>query len=202
MADDDTQEPKPKTTASLAEEIAAETKTLNTLLGQYASKADVQRQLETERAATKIMVVRRDRWRNIALTVIALGLVGSLAIGLWAKSVGDQAKRATVRNAQLAADLKSLVDQQAADRLRNSRGSCIQFNVDQKNKREAQVQGLVDTFRLFVTDTSKLDDFAAAYRARLEVLLPYRDCSDAGVDKFLKNPPPDPATTTTTVPGG
>lgn len=87
-------------------------------------------------------------------------------------------------------------DRSDADRQERSRGSCVQFNINQSNTREAIVVGLVETFRPFITPgrESDLDSFSASLRVNVERQLPYRDCSDAGIDKFLKDPPQDPNT--------
>lgn len=91
-------------------------------------------------------------------------------------------------------------EQSADDRTAARRGACIQFNTNQKNTRDAIVFGLVETFRPLTQPnrTADLDAFAKSLRANVDRQLPYRDCSEAGIQKFLEDPPPDPATT----PGG
>lgn len=90
--------------------------------------------------------------------------------------------------------LKSSQDQANTDRKDRSYGSCVQFNINQHNIREAEVQGLVTTFSKFIQpgQEARLELFAAELRTNVEVLLPYRDCSPPGIDAFLKNPPTDP----------
>lgn len=106
-----------------------------------------------------------------------------------AQASADAAKAA-------AATAQAAVDQANADRADRSRGSCIQFNVQQKATRAANVQLLVEGFRPFVQpgDEAKLAQFQAGLESIAQVAWPYRDCSPAGIDDFLKNPPVDPAT--------
>lgn len=84
------------------------------------------------------------------------------------------------------------INQQNADRASRSYGSCVQFNVTQQNEREAIVGGIVETFRPLAADVARLEAFAADLRANVEQRLPYRDCSPAGIEAFLRDPPPDP----------
>lgn len=82
-----------------------------------------------------------------------------------------------------------------AARIDRARGSCQQFNVQQKSTREGNVNLLVEGFRPFVKpgDEPKLDDFRRVLVPLAEKAWPYRDCSDIGIEQFLRNPPPDPA---------
>lgn len=164
-----------------AEELRAETAALNALLGAYASKNDVAESLEQERQRTKDLVRQRDRSNLIFFAVVVLAMVVLSGGVLYNRAIADDAAHA--------------VRQVEQDRVERSRGSCIQFNVNQHNTREAIVQGLVETFRPLTTPDKlgQLEFFAASLRANVEILLPYRDCSDAGVEAFLKEPPQDPA---------
>lgn len=171
-----------------AEEIRQEMVALNQVLGAYASKVDVENLLTLERAKTKTLVRQRERIITLALGGLLAGVVLLTGAGLYLRA-GVVSNRATADRAAAA------VRQVEQDRVERSRGSCVQFNVNQHNTREAEIVGLVNTFTPLVPPDrqGQLEFFAASLRANVEILLPYRDCSDAGIEAFLKEPPSDPA---------
>jgi hypothetical protein len=143
-----------------------ETHTLAASVDKFATKAQV---AEVRRLANRANI-------NSTLAVLALVLACIVAFIGWQSN-------------------SSTLDRFEADRLDRSRGSCVQFNVNQHNQRDAIVNGLVDTFRPLVQPgrEAELDTFAASLRTNVDNQLPYRDCSDAGIEAFLRNPPQDPA---------
>lgn len=88
-------------------------------------------------------------------------------------------------------------DARARDQQEARRGSCVQFNVDQQNKREAITGGIVEALRKLITTpegSAFVDELEPVLRESVTSKLPYRDCSPAGIEAFLKKPPSDPAT--------
>lgn len=129
---------------------------------------------------------------NRALRRVVFVLIGFAAAGL----------AVAVVLGLLVVDSRQRSDERDRDQTAARRGSCVQYNVTQSNTREAIVGGVVGGFRPFVTPDgqAQLDEFSAALRAQVEAILPYRDCSDAGIRAFLEDPPPDPASPTTQAP--
>lgn len=88
------------------------------------------------------------------------------------------------------------IDQLNADRAKNSRGSCIQYNVQQQQRRDGNVHLLIEGFRPLATTPESMQKLVELEGRLIEIAAatwPYRDCSDAGIEAFLKNPPQDPA---------
>lgn len=163
--------------------------------------------LATLELLTRRVTVAESIINAINRILVALAVVAAIALAtslimvpvvLQTRHTADVARSA-------ASQAQKAIDQAEVDRKANKVGSCIQFNINQENTREAIINGLVNTFRPLVQPGREADfeKFAKSLRENVEGLLPYRDCSDDGIERFLKNPPVDPAvTTTTTVLGG
>lgn len=141
----------------------------------------------------------RHQVKIIALLVVVDLIVSILSITgiLFVRDKAGAADSAAVVAQAAATEAQRTADQLATDRVKNSRGSCIQYNVDKSNQREAQVQGLIKALRKLYGDsvqgTRFINDFEPALRESVTELLPYRNCSDEGIKEFLENPPTDPA---------
>lgn len=155
-----------------------------------AAKADRTTVAELQRLEAGRQSNRRG-WR-IAVAIGALALVVAFVVlGLVAKANHKQNDRQDATIARLNA----VIAQQDADRKDRSRGSCIQFNVKQQSDRDAYVSGSVEALRQVATGAQAqdfIDAYEAALRANAPAKFPYRDCTQAGIDAFLENPPPDP----------
>jgi hypothetical protein len=71
--------------------------------------------------------------------------------------------------------------------------SCVQDNVSTQKDRDALVGSLItlaDDPNKLTTEEQALVD---AYSKRVEELLPFRDCSEDGIEAYYNNLPPDPA---------
>jgi hypothetical protein len=73
--------------------------------------------------------------------------------------------------------------------------SCVRFNLNQRAAREGQVAGFVAVIQGFgagvrpaVTETVRHAAEVAAAKS-----FPYRKCTQAEIDNYLRSPPPDPA---------
>lgn len=146
--------------------LREDTKELTGAVNVFATKAEL---ADSTRLAKRANI-------NSTLAAVALVLVAIVAF------IGWQSNSSTLARFE-------------ADRVDRSRGSCAQFNVNQRNQRDAIVNGLIDTFRPLVTPEKgdQFRQFSADLRANVDRQLPFRDCSDAGIEEFLRNPPPDPA---------
>lgn len=145
--------------------LRQDTQALKGSVDEFATKADV---ADAKRLSKRANV-------NSALAVIAILLVALIGFVGWQSN-------------------SSTLDRFERDRKDRTLGSCVQWNANQRNTREAIINGLVDTFRPLVTPgkEAQLEQFAAALRTNVEKQLPYRDCSPDGIEAFLRNPPPDP----------
>lgn len=78
-------------------------------------------------------------------------------------------------------------------RTESRRGACIQFNVTTQGQRTALHNALLT----FVPDpdnmTAEQKTSLTKFDDAVENALPYRDCSDDGIDAYYSDPPPDPA---------
>lgn len=181
VADDD------KTTASLAAEIARETAALNRLLSEYASKADVERQLIAERSKTKKAINERDRSRLVTVVACVIVTVFSVGMSVWALGVSHDAK-ASAKTANTALAVSQTNDE------RQQVVSC-----NDANKNRAALVSLFDyinnlskdiaerTGRPVDQDTTDLVQFGRTTFA-------LRDCAAEAAERA--------ATPTTTTPGG
>lgn len=145
--------------------LREDTKGLTQAVDTFATKAEVK---ESRRLSKRANI-------NTGLCAVALLLV-ALFGGLFIKANSDA-------NAK-----------QDRERKERSVGSCIQANVAIQKQREAMVTSLL---ALVPEGTVLRPDQQASidrYRAAVAVQLPYRDCSPAGIEAFLRNPPTDPAT--------
>lgn len=170
--------------------------------GLTGKVTDLHRSVEAdrhERATENEIINTRIRWSR--RMVVAALLVATLAVGI-AVHFANEAKDAkqSAATAQAAADkAQAAVDQANADRAERSRGSCIQFNVDQLSKRgfahdqlfalsRLSGESPVDEANLPPDVKQRLD----AYDSFTAAKFPYRDCSDAGIEEFFRHPPSDP----------
>lgn len=140
-------------TATLAAEIKAETEALNALLGRYASKAEVTRQLEVERETTRTLVDERDHNRLLALGGVLFGVLMAVAVSLWALNVSHDARQAvkvantTATNAETTAAQANDAAAQAREALTTSKANEEQQKVvscDDSNDNRSALLGLFD----------------------------------------------------------
>lgn len=138
--------------------------------------------------------IRADRTRG--LVIVSVVIVFAIVFGAWtwsSSTTATDAKRAAESAAGAAERAETATQAIDRDLVERSRGACIRFNVQQKSTREANITLLVEGFRPFVTDLAGLEKFKLVLVPIAEAAWPYRDCSDAGINEFLKNPPEDPA---------
>jgi hypothetical protein len=85
-----------------------------------------------------------------------------------------------------------------ANRTESRTTQCLNEN----NRAQAERTALVGALKAIIPPgvTLRPDQQAALdrYKAEAEELLPFRDCSPAGIKSYYTNPPDDPAVTTTT----
>lgn len=136
----------PTPTATLAAEIKAETEALNTLLSKYASKAEVTRQLDDERAKTRTLVAERDKNRWLAFGGVLFGVLIAVAVSFWALNVSGNARQA-VKVANNTATKAESTAAQAKEALATSKANEEQQKVvscsDSNDNRTALI-GLFD----------------------------------------------------------
>lgn len=153
--------------------LAARQKVTDEAVKKKADQTTVDRLNELEEG-------RRSNRKRATVAIVLAFVVFAAVIGTLVWSVRSNGDR---------------IDAQNADRRDRSRGSCIQFNVQQDRDREAIVRGVIDGLKPVVTSEEGaqfLEAFEPSLRVSVVAQLPYRDCSQAGIDAFLQNPPPDP----------
>lgn len=126
---------------------------------------------------------RRSRWaRTVGTIGVIAGIIGGV-VGAGGVLVGASA-RATAED--------------VADARREAQvGSCIQANVTTERSREALVNGLLAILPPGQEPTEKQQEIVDRYTKQVEEALPFRSCSPAGIEAYLRNPPADPATVQT-----
>lgn len=142
--------------------------------------------LNTEVAGLRVALLNADkraRWaRSVAVIGVVAGIVGA-TVGIGGVLVGASAK-ATAR------DL-------AATRRENTVASCVQANLTTQRTREALIAGVSVVAQpnpnRTEAESASVDRFVTDYTRNVEGKLPYRDCSQHGVDSYYENPPADPA---------
>lgn len=160
--------------------LREDTQGLRSSIDSFDAKIE---QKADEVTTRKLDELEEGRQRNRRLALAALALVLAVivaAIAVVAFVVRNNSDR---------------IDDQNTDRASRSYGSCVQFNVKQDADRDAIVQGIVASLReSFPSERTEafVMTFEPKLRANVERLLPYRDCSPAGIEEFLKHPPPDP----------
>lgn len=174
------------TPRDLAEKAAEEELGMVSMQSLAQGQADIAKEMHGDRILGAVVI------SVVVLAMVAFGVFILVEHNATHKANG------AANTAQGAADkANDAVAQVQTERNEAATATCIRFNIGQRNTREAIVQGITQAFQPLVAagDQHKLDDFSAALRASVTTLLPYRDCSPAGIDAFAKNPPPDPATT-------
>lgn len=136
---------------------------------------DLAQKLEDNKTALAI-ADRRARWaRVVAYVGIATGSVG-IVYGIGAKGTADDIQ---------------------ASRREASTSGCVQANVSTERTRGALVAGVsvlsAPSPGRTAEDQAALDTFIKQYTDEVERVLPFRDCSDAGIARYINHPPADPA---------
>jgi hypothetical protein len=99
----------------------------------------------------------------------------------------------------VAKGARDTAQQFEAERRERALGACVQDNVSIERARVASVESTVEFAHVLgiVDDPDNLTPEQEAGRdqiaARMELVLPFRDCSSDGIDQYLDDPPPDPA---------
>lgn len=135
--------------------------------------------------------------RILGAVIIGVFVVLLLAHGAWSlidHNTAHDADRSAASAQQAAAAANTAVARQDVEIASRAYSGCVSFNINQSNVREAITVSIVDAFRPFTTadKQSQLDAFGVVLRDKVEKLLPYRDCSPAGIQQSIANPPPDP----------
>lgn len=141
--------------------------------------------LKTSLVKTRESVDRVDeragQMRKVGWASLGTGLVSLIVAALALIGAGNTRQDADDR-----------ADEQAQARV----SACIQFNAQRQELRETFVGSLVAIMDLNPPDTPEEDQrrstIVSTYRGTVEAQLPYRDCSDGGIDRYLSNPPADP----------
>lgn len=92
-----------------------------------------------------------------------------------------------------AIDARDLQQEYERDQANNRVSACIQFNAQRNEIRQALKDALIALAPpdrpLTPTQQATVDRYAA----EVDLKLPYRDCSPAGLEAYFKAPPADPA---------
>lgn len=143
----------------------------------------------------KLMAANRRsaRAQNVATIGVVVGIVGVVVgiggaiFGLTAQSTTEDLKQAR-RDGRIA--------------------TCVQSNLQTQRTREALLSGVSVLTqpdpRRSNTEQAAVDRFVVEYGRKVDGSLPYRDCSERGIDIYYQHPPADPALgrVTTTTKGG
>lgn len=159
-------------------------------LHQLIEKLDVVSEEMATHGAKLAVTDQRSRKARSTATVGVIAAIIGLAVGAGGILVGASA-RATA-------------DDINASRRESRESSCIQANVTTKANREALVNGLLAVFPPGQELSENQKKVVERYSAQVEEALPYRDCSEKGVNAYFRDPPVDPAlppTSTTTTRG-
>jgi hypothetical protein len=94
------------------------------------------------------------------------------------------------------------VDENEDSRTQDLIAGCIHFNVQRQEVRQALKGGLLAIVPATAVHASTADKIAALtdiqraqyerYSAEVDLQLPYRDCSPAGIKQYFERPPVDP----------
>lgn len=154
--------------------------------------ADLGRELNTHKRQL-IVTENRSLWaRRAAIASFALGALGVVAAVL-ALVFGVRAKASA--------------DDIIAVRDGAREAACIQENAQSDRERDSQIQGLglalsssplID--KTDPEDVAAYNRFIERYATRVRKELPFRDCTDEGLELYFEQPPIDPVTTDTTTP--
>lgn len=123
--------------------------------------------------------------RGVALFAILVGLFATI-VGAYAIYTSNDAHDAVEK-------VESFLEQQTIDRQQQLVSACIQFNAQRFEVRTAVKDALVALVPPGQPLTEAQQATAARYGAEVDEKLPYRDCSPAGLERYFKNPPVDPA---------
>lgn len=195
-------DPPVKATATLAAEIKAETEALNTLLGKYASKAEVTRQLEEERGKTRTLVAERDKNRWLALGGVLFGALIAVAVSLWALNVSSDARQA-VQVANTTATKAETTAAQATEALATSKANEEQQKVVSCSDSNDSRTALIGLFDFIDEAVAKAEAAGVPATQGTKDLIAFghkqfapRDCAAEAAARANAN------STTTTQPGG
>lgn len=122
--------------------------------------------------------------KNVAVIGIVAAVVG-LAIGAGGLVYADKAQ-------DTADDVARIQDERRAEQADARVSSCIQQNVTTERTRKALIDG-VSILANGGEASPRAEEFVAAYTARVERALGYRDCTPAGIAAYFDKPPGDPA---------
>ncbi len=93
----------------------------------------------------------------------------------------------------IAADVHDLQRSVAADSASARVASCVQFNVQREQTRAAMKLALASLAPPAANQTDQQRTALETYSKAVDLGLPYRDCSPAGIEAYFQSPPKDPA---------
>lgn len=141
-------------------------------------------------ACDRLEVALRDHGRRLArLAVLATVSVGIAVVGLIVGGIGVKAAAEANRASD---DLGAFVASTEVERASQRVAACVQFNVQRAETRGAMKLSLRALGPPGVLTPEQMAVFEK-YNAAVDLQLPFRDCSPAGLDAYYKSPPPDPA---------
>jgi hypothetical protein len=137
---------------------------------------------DTEMRSLRVTMEEANKRSKAALIVAALGVLVGL-IGIYA---GLTAHQASNKANEVAMEFEAQQKQTLIS-------ACVQFNVQRAELR--------DTFKKTLRSLAPVPDEQltaqqktqlTTYSAAVDTNLPFRDCSDAGIEQYYSNPPADP----------
>lgn len=137
----------------------------------------------------------RSKRAFFAAIVGIVAVIMAITVAFTAISYGNQAQDTSNESLALVKQVQTLTEQINSDRKVNTTGSCIQENARMARMRSALKKSLLALVPQGTTPTEAQQKTITAYNTVVDAELFYRDCSDAGIAEYLKNPPADPAFT-------
>lgn len=140
--------------------------------------------------------------KRLLLFVVVLMLAVGLALwsGLYAISLASRLRTVTSENKESIKRIEKLTDQVLILTQANAETardfaivSCTSNNILVMQIRSAIKDSLLALAPKGMELTPEQLEIVAAYNAKVDAGLQFRDCSDAGIDTFIDNPPKDPA---------
>lgn len=129
----------------------------------------------------------------ILVTVSFIFVVISLGAGVTSLVLYQRVNRISQENQEAIAKVEALALELAQLRKEANTANCIAANVGRDAVREAVKDSLLALVPVGTVLDADQKARIALYNERVDAGLPFRDCSVAGIEKFLSVQPPDPA---------
>lgn len=129
----------------------------------------------------------------IGVAVLFFTLIIALLAGVSSLVLIERVDKGADKNRESIEEINKLTDELLRLRSESNKAICVSTNVTRASTREAIKDSLLE---LVPDDTPLTADQEArinVYNQSVDSHLPFRDCSEEGIEAFLANRQPDPA---------